>query len=474
MLKTHILSLHEEIFRNIFCFLSEEEVYFTVRRVCRQLKCYVENYIELAGNFFLSYGPGSSTKILCVFKRNGAIVSICYRTSRIIVPHPNIGLNYNNISSKFYFGGGSFGVAIQGKLVVGINYWEDDKNLEAYSQYSYHYDKAKSYLVEYEEGSNTWLEVEKYNFHNTPENFHFQVTRPFENNFLTTCLADTILGTAILILRSEHNVGSSIIFHDLNPRKQCHNVNKRSGYKPLSGINGCTIFDPSNPLTNEAPIWFQQDLEVKDITECAIVHSTFNEVMLVGGKFGRSKLNPKLWKMKLQKCHRKDGSTHYQWAANPISLVKTRIRPICFKLGNNIYIAGGQTLNESDECTCVEGDYYQELDKDGIMKCFSRYCKSNNKWKSLLCCDKYDILADEYYESCYFLPWCINDVDKIATDSNETFAIITRRNKGQCLIFTEEKGFHEISNSDVGENPKHPWGYYEELRSDQRIFFCIQ
>ena len=44
---THILELPEEIFRMIFTYLDDAEVYFKLRVVCRQIKEYAEKYIEL-------------------------------------------------------------------------------------------------------------------------------------------------------------------------------------------------------------------------------------------------------------------------------------------------------------------------------------------------------------------------------------------------------------------------------------------
>ena len=44
---THILDLPEEIFRIIFSYIAEAEVYFKLRVVCSQLREYAEKYVEL-------------------------------------------------------------------------------------------------------------------------------------------------------------------------------------------------------------------------------------------------------------------------------------------------------------------------------------------------------------------------------------------------------------------------------------------
>ena len=45
--EANVLDLPEEIIRHIFSFMTDAEVYFNVRCVCRQLRRYVEEYIQL-------------------------------------------------------------------------------------------------------------------------------------------------------------------------------------------------------------------------------------------------------------------------------------------------------------------------------------------------------------------------------------------------------------------------------------------
>ena len=44
---THFLDLPEEVFRIIFGYLTDAEVYFKLRAVCSQLRDYAEKYVEL-------------------------------------------------------------------------------------------------------------------------------------------------------------------------------------------------------------------------------------------------------------------------------------------------------------------------------------------------------------------------------------------------------------------------------------------
>ena len=273
-------------------------------------------------------------------------------------------------------------------------------------------------------------------------------------------------------------MGNSMISYDFKP---CFgHTESKENHPPNSETNVDTNLQTSSLLCSalEAPIEFDfENNTIGTFNECAIIQSGLNEVILVGGKNGRNKLNRTLWKMELKHCYTEPFDSQCLWKAVDMGSVKPRIRPICFRLRDNIYIAGGQTLNESDECMCVGEDYYLDLDQDGIQKCFVRNCNSKNKWTSLLCCDRYNVLQEKYYESVHHLPYSINDVDKIVTSADETFAIITRKNTGTCLVFTEEKGYQELPNSIIDENPHHPWGLthpsYKNLRSDQRILFRI-
>ena len=43
----NLLGLPEEIIRSIFGHLTDSEVYFRVRCVCRQLRKYAENYVQI-------------------------------------------------------------------------------------------------------------------------------------------------------------------------------------------------------------------------------------------------------------------------------------------------------------------------------------------------------------------------------------------------------------------------------------------
>lgn len=82
----HILHLPEEIVRHIFVFLEHKDLYFNVRRVCRQLRRNVEDYIQVGLKVFVTAGveyhrgivttkDWNTSEIHWVFKQNGNLIS---------------------------------------------------------------------------------------------------------------------------------------------------------------------------------------------------------------------------------------------------------------------------------------------------------------------------------------------------------------------------------------------------------------
>ena len=68
---TNLLDLPYGIVRLIFGHLADQELYYNVRRVCRQLRGYVEDYVKIGKNLWIILRKG-------IFKINAAnyIVSI--------------------------------------------------------------------------------------------------------------------------------------------------------------------------------------------------------------------------------------------------------------------------------------------------------------------------------------------------------------------------------------------------------------
>ena len=50
---SNVLDLPYVVLRHIFSYLSDRDIYFNVRGVCRQLRGYVEDYIQIGNIIFM-------------------------------------------------------------------------------------------------------------------------------------------------------------------------------------------------------------------------------------------------------------------------------------------------------------------------------------------------------------------------------------------------------------------------------------
>ena len=99
--------------------------------------------------------------------------------------------------------------------------------------------------------------------------------------------------------------------------------------------------------------------------------------MIVGGcgTNNNNNYNLKLWEAVIT-----EESDNLQFKAVDVTPVKPRSNPICFKLRDNVYIAGGQVSSLENNCIdCCTGD-----DRKG------KY-----SWHHL-CCDRYNVKERKY------------------------------------------------------------------------------
>jgi hypothetical protein len=106
-----------------------------------------------------------------------------------------------------------------------------------------------------------------------------------------------------------------------------------------------------------------------------------------------------------------------------------RYNPICFKLKDNLYIAGGYTYESS----------LYSFYKDGLVRVNST-------------CDRYNLVEKKYYSTTFY--WPINTdnfhgphgavtLSKVVTNVTETLAVIIIANEvgRKMILFTEDTGF---------------------------------
>ena len=64
----NILDFPEQVFREILKFVDYETIWFTLRRVCCELKKHVEKYLEFGGIFLLTSFDHNPSKIIHIYK----------------------------------------------------------------------------------------------------------------------------------------------------------------------------------------------------------------------------------------------------------------------------------------------------------------------------------------------------------------------------------------------------------------------
>ena len=139
------------------------------------------------------------------------------------------------------------------------------------------------------------------------------------------------------------------------------------------------------------------------------------------------------------------------WKSKYIDEMPYRPNPFCFKLKNNLYIAGHRSyrpfdshLNEKERrlmCTsCPSFTSYTNKNKTKI----------TSKEIICCCCDKFDLLEEKYYRNICLLPRPMtNLIDlKVTTNKNESLALIDfhdqKDRRDKLWIFTEkEEKFEE-------------------------------
>lgn len=108
----------DEIIRKVFSYLTEAEVYFNIRCVCRQLQILAEAYVQLGGIFLLAAGDDREwcarklpSEILFVLKQNNKVTTIL---SKLAATFPIFSDRYAAQWSPV-----PFGATCKEKLMVG-------------------------------------------------------------------------------------------------------------------------------------------------------------------------------------------------------------------------------------------------------------------------------------------------------------------------------------------------------------------
>ena len=464
----NFLDLNEDIFRRIFNHLEDETVYFILRNVCRKIKQYADTYIQLGGTFMCATGPDNSSEIIYVFKRNDRVISI---SSKLVASYPRRLHNYSNIAPTDLI---SFATIFNQKIVVGTWTWENVDDRQSNDEYVAIPTYLRHLLNPTPAGrikGRNEFHVNLYNVRDNKWSKPINVTNLIQQtrrrsssrfaNHEKFCISNWCPIGEFKMLLWYTDIAAPENNHQrlLHLNKACtKNANVTLPHNHFT-YSSSLIQGPRErarsslpPLTYLSPL-IQAPPPLTDIINFTLTRVSHDKMMLAGGFFASyNKPNPFLWQGTLV-----NEVTPLTWESVTDVSITLRLSPTCFKLKDNFYIVGGETPVTTGAANFISHNY-------------------------LLCCDKYNLKEKKYYHTAHTLPYpVLGYKSMVATDENETFAIIMNcMTNGRALIFTENRGFEEISDfnsssqSRIGtENMQGKHGNAKEERRCDRILLRV-
>ena len=405
----NILELHEVIFRELFRHLQCETVYFTMRRVCRKLKYYVDEYIQLRGMFMIAAGRGNPTQILYLFQQKNNAMSIF---SKIAQPYPYPPVGFYKSGSSIVVTDtrvkaiGSFGAIMNGKIVVGINFLEYKYGFK--TRTSGDKSAGEKYVCninEFNPKDNKWSVVE------LNDDASINGYRDGVKLFCPIGDSKLLLLDGGFSGRLTHTIPLHIL------RLNCADSNIATNQITCS----------SDLIAFSSPSQSPRDLIYTTLTRVA-----HDKIMLIGGlrlynvattdRFNRFLWQGTITNIESDQIDVDRGNRRIEWEQIEVEIPKVRLWPICFKLKDNLYIAGGE-----EDISAFNDEH------------------SSHGSSELVVCDQYNLQERKYYRSEHVLPYPAHSgsITNISTDSDESFAIFVHNN-GQIIIFTEDRGFEHV------------------------------
>ena len=188
--------------------------------------------------------------------------------------------------------------------------------------------------------------------------------------------------------------------------------------------------------------------ELQRLKDFSLLNITNSCILLIGGKYGEinNVLNRVIWQGTLT-----DGNTKIIWKAINIGGSCIGFYPICFKLKDNVYITGDRKHCTSDTRN-NSGDFIT-----WHMPCPSCIAISNTV-------DRYNYKEKKMYLNAYSIPDVLpKSFLKIATDKNETFAVLVFKRghlrrlsrEEKMLIFTKKYGFVQVDDYKQSDEEQH-------------------
>lgn len=392
-LKINILSLHEEIFREIYEYLDVHTLWFTLREVCTTMKYYVDNYVRLSKTVILKSVPILNKTELYYFSTiKNSITSI---HSKTIAPLP-IG-EMNSTARVILMRKGE--IMVNGNIVFVCDSRTENKS---------------AMITVYDPKQNIWTIFWSRDAYT--DQYQFKA-----------CSSDwwVVDDSKLFLSWMPLQLNKSIIqMTSLN-----HPIQRK--------------LDTQNTFISE---FINLPTPLKYLKHYTLTKVSDNKVMIVGGVITGKKGQNKAVNPYYQEDYESVGSnflwqgiitnsrTSIDWRKIGIGLNKIRLMSICFKLKDNLYIAGGVDI----------------------------------KYRQRYCCDRYNLTESKYYSTDYVIPDDIalyNGASpncRIIINEEESIATIVTISEN-VVSFTENGGFKEV----VG----YSWIMSEKKEDEKQILF---
>lgn len=416
MVSPHLVDLPEQILRQILHYLDFETLYFGVNEVCQLTKKLVNQYIEMGGVFLLIGTSSSSSPLdlVYIFRQSSKRFNVRWKrispvSCDVAKEHP--GSLCGPLCPPFYPG-----------LDNELNYFAWCHTILACV-----FQRQRYVIYQYRFATDQW-------------NIIYSNVSPCE--------------CKDRVLPSQHSHPVKLLEGATGPLTFLHkNIKETTPYMEIkSRKDSGLIYEAKFCDTREVCI--VRLAEMDSFFNYASVCVDPKRIYIVGG-FSRSQKgskrnkNAKIPRAYIDK-YQLNGKIHcfnktiflaelssdrfsIIWRSKYLDDMPFRDIPLCFKLKNNMYIAGNLSGTQS----------LQREDTE------ISSCNHNSNSVSCICCDRFDFSNEKYYRNVYSIPYTLSRVfrPKVIKDENESFAVIAFYDLLDCQekiwTFTEDSGFEE-------------------------------
>ena len=456
-----ILTLPNEIIYEIFSHLSFETLHFSLRMVCRKMKCLVNRLTDVGGLFILLskrkrndqqnqlidviQTPNKSFKIkwksipctpnesffrkICTEKcQTHPSAELCYHTSSYEISRSQ--RTYQVYDEYFYFNAG-------------------DK------VFCLHYHRKKFILYRYNVMNNNWDTFSDKSYNVKCNHIDYCPRSKFILNFE--------------IRKPKHKPHPINLQEGVPDYRYQHSVYQSSPFLRLSkdGINNVQTKRTYEAWFCMCHIYLKSPKELETLELYSVLRIGPQRLMFVGGIWTH-RINGRIERTEGQSGEvvnlvEHPNTSHnfinrhviqvdlnsreyiVSWKSKYIDEMPYRPNPFCFKLKNNLYIAGHRSIRSFD-------NHLNEKERRLMCTSCPSFTSYTNKNKTKItskeiiccCCDKFDLSEEKYYRNICSLPRPItNLIDlKVTTNKKESLALIDFYDPMDCRdkiwIFTEK------------------------------------